>query len=285
MVLPPPRLSTTTCCPQLSVSFWPSRRAMIVVLPPGTKGTIQRIGFVGYVAWAHTTIGHARSTSSKTLPSLIDAARIDARQRKPAARRCGKTTSRNAANLRLGRARRSRTASGRGCARRASSSRRCVPRSPAASRRGRARRTPLRRLRPARKTWPRSPPPSLPRGRDRDRSSAPHPGPPASASGCRRARAAPPRGEAPSARRSAAPACALRPSSPPCLCAPPRRLRGPQGAGRNASAPRSTWSSARSTRGRLNPMRSSTPSAISPASSIAFGPEAAISTGMRRPDA
>ena len=40
--------------------------------------------------------------------------------------------------------------------------------------------------------------------------------------------------------------------------------------------PRSRYESARSTMPRLNPTISNTPSAISPASSIAFGPEAAI---------
>ena len=48
-------------------------------------------------------------------------------------------------------------------------------------------------------------------------------------------------------------------------------------------APRSSSSSARCTMPRLLPTSSSTPSATSPATSIALGPEAAISTGMRRP--
>ena len=46
-VLPPGRLSTSTCCFQASVSFVPTRRATVLVLPPGLYGTMKRIGLVG----------------------------------------------------------------------------------------------------------------------------------------------------------------------------------------------------------------------------------------------
>jgi hypothetical protein len=43
----PVRLSITTCWPRFSESLAPVRRARMSTLPPGAKGTIQRIGFVG----------------------------------------------------------------------------------------------------------------------------------------------------------------------------------------------------------------------------------------------
>jgi hypothetical protein len=43
----PGRLSTSTCWPQFSVSFWPRMRAMPSLLPPGATGTIRRIGRPG----------------------------------------------------------------------------------------------------------------------------------------------------------------------------------------------------------------------------------------------
>src|SRR5688572_12793786 len=46
--LAPPRLSTTTCCPSCSVSFWLTIRARMSGEPPGGEGTMKRIGFVGY---------------------------------------------------------------------------------------------------------------------------------------------------------------------------------------------------------------------------------------------
>ena len=45
----PGRLSTTTDCPQRSFSFCPTMRASTSVPPPGAKGAISRIGFIGYV--------------------------------------------------------------------------------------------------------------------------------------------------------------------------------------------------------------------------------------------
>ena len=49
IVLPPGRLSTMTCGPQLSVSLLPTTRATAVVLPPGAKGVMKRIGAVATV--------------------------------------------------------------------------------------------------------------------------------------------------------------------------------------------------------------------------------------------
>jgi hypothetical protein len=41
-VLPPGRFSTTTVCPQSSLSFWPTKRAITSAGPPGGNGTINR---------------------------------------------------------------------------------------------------------------------------------------------------------------------------------------------------------------------------------------------------
>src|SRR5688572_4902148 len=45
---PPPRLSTMTCEPNASVSLCDVILARISVVPPGGKGVIRRMGFVGY---------------------------------------------------------------------------------------------------------------------------------------------------------------------------------------------------------------------------------------------
>ena len=47
MVLPPARLSTTTCCPQSSVSLVPTVRPIKSLMAPGVKGMMRRTGRVG----------------------------------------------------------------------------------------------------------------------------------------------------------------------------------------------------------------------------------------------
>src|SRR5688500_15758336 len=46
----PGRLSMTTCCPKLSPSFWPTRRALMSLDAPGVNGTTHRTGLIGSVA-------------------------------------------------------------------------------------------------------------------------------------------------------------------------------------------------------------------------------------------
>ena len=43
----PPLLSTITVCPSASPSRWPTTRAMMSVVPPAAKGTINRTGLLG----------------------------------------------------------------------------------------------------------------------------------------------------------------------------------------------------------------------------------------------
>src|SRR5688572_15301004 len=50
MPFAPVRFSMITCCPQDSVSFWPTVRASRSDGPPGANGTTMRIGLTGY--WA-----------------------------------------------------------------------------------------------------------------------------------------------------------------------------------------------------------------------------------------
>jgi hypothetical protein len=45
---------------------------MIVVLPPGTKGTIHRIGFVGYCACANAANGHAKNIHAKPSAGILE---------------------------------------------------------------------------------------------------------------------------------------------------------------------------------------------------------------------
>src|SRR4051794_1475775 len=45
----PGRLSTTTCCPRISLMRGARSRTTTSVAPPGAYGTITRIGFAGYV--------------------------------------------------------------------------------------------------------------------------------------------------------------------------------------------------------------------------------------------
>src|SRR5438445_293574 len=52
MPLAPGRLSMTMGCDQASVSFWPTARARMSVVPPGEKGTTIRTGLPGYCAGA-----------------------------------------------------------------------------------------------------------------------------------------------------------------------------------------------------------------------------------------
>ena len=69
----PGRLSTMTCCPQRSVSFAATARAVMSVPPPGTKGPMRRTGFVGYLstsadaAYAMGTLAHTVSASTAFL--------------------------------------------------------------------------------------------------------------------------------------------------------------------------------------------------------------------------
>src|SRR6185295_10278606 len=67
VVLPPGRLSTTTCCPHASVSCCPRRRAVKVVLPPGAYGVMKRIGLLGYSCCA-AAAGPALSAPSASQP-------------------------------------------------------------------------------------------------------------------------------------------------------------------------------------------------------------------------
>src|SRR5262245_35497845 len=65
----PPRLSTTTCCPQTSVNFWPSRRAIVSVAAPGGNGTMMRIGRPGYCCSAACAVGSAQTDARA--PTMI----------------------------------------------------------------------------------------------------------------------------------------------------------------------------------------------------------------------
>src|SRR5262245_6103864 len=66
MVPAPGRLSTTTCCPQASVSFTPNIRASVSFPPPGGYGTMRRIGFVGYADAPTTKAGAAAHNGKAT---------------------------------------------------------------------------------------------------------------------------------------------------------------------------------------------------------------------------
>src|SRR5688572_3375103 len=64
----PGRLSTTTCWLHASASFWPKRRVMKSVPPPGANGTMNLIGLIGYsvaLCADAAAAGHAhRSTAA-----------------------------------------------------------------------------------------------------------------------------------------------------------------------------------------------------------------------------
>src|SRR2546422_736341 len=83
MPLAPGRLSMTMGCDQASVSFWPTARARMSVVPPAEKGTTIRTGWPGYCAAAENEASAADSTSKqrrrfitggpqdRTLPAII----------------------------------------------------------------------------------------------------------------------------------------------------------------------------------------------------------------------
>src|SRR5438445_107803 len=83
MPLAPGRLSMTMGCDQASVSFWPTARARMSVVPPAEKGTTIRTGLPGYCAAAENAASAADSTSKRlrrfimgspqerTLPAMI----------------------------------------------------------------------------------------------------------------------------------------------------------------------------------------------------------------------
>src|SRR5256886_2200705 len=82
MPLAPGRLSMTMGCDQAAVSFWPTARARMSVVPPAEKGTTIRTGLPGYCAAAENAASAADSTSKRqrrfigrsqdrTLPAII----------------------------------------------------------------------------------------------------------------------------------------------------------------------------------------------------------------------
>src|SRR5437879_2066763 len=66
MPLAPGRLSMTMGCDQASVSFWPTARARMSVVPPGENGTTTRTGLVGHAAWANNAVGSALPARART---------------------------------------------------------------------------------------------------------------------------------------------------------------------------------------------------------------------------
>src|SRR3989442_11707091 len=83
MPLAPGRLSMTMGCDQAAVSFWPTARARMSVVPPAENGTTIRTGLPGYCAAAESEASAADSTSKRqrrfitgspqdrTLPAII----------------------------------------------------------------------------------------------------------------------------------------------------------------------------------------------------------------------
>src|SRR6266480_357159 len=83
MPLAPGRLSMTMGCDQAAVSFWPTARARMSVVPPAENGTTIRTGLPGYCAAAENEASAADSTSKqqrrfitggpqeRTLPAII----------------------------------------------------------------------------------------------------------------------------------------------------------------------------------------------------------------------
>src|SRR3989454_2134795 len=83
MPLAPGRLSMTMGCDQAAVSFWPTARARMSVVPPAEKGTTIRTALPGYCAAAENEASAADSTSKqqrrfitggpqdRTLPAII----------------------------------------------------------------------------------------------------------------------------------------------------------------------------------------------------------------------
>src|SRR5216117_1766723 len=83
MPLAPGRLSMTMGCDQAAVSFWPTARARMSVVPPAENGTTIRTGLPGYCAAAENEASAADSTSKRqtrfirgspqdrTLPAMI----------------------------------------------------------------------------------------------------------------------------------------------------------------------------------------------------------------------
>src|SRR5439155_15833103 len=83
MPLAPGRLSMTMGCDQAAVSFWPTARARMSVVPPAEKGTTIRTGLPGYCAAAENAASAADRTGKRlrrfimgspqerTLPAMI----------------------------------------------------------------------------------------------------------------------------------------------------------------------------------------------------------------------
>src|SRR5574341_2427390 len=72
---PPPRLSTTTVCPRLSVSLSATPRATVSIPPPAASGTIRRTGRAGYCCACAVTASAASSTPQISRV-FIDARRL-----------------------------------------------------------------------------------------------------------------------------------------------------------------------------------------------------------------
>src|SRR5262245_17074603 len=75
MPFAPGRLSTMTCCPQDSVSFWPTVRASRSDGPPGAKGTITRMGRVGYVCAPAVAQDSAKTSPAVNRPAKAEGER------------------------------------------------------------------------------------------------------------------------------------------------------------------------------------------------------------------
>src|SRR5512134_753486 len=63
--LAPARLSTTTVCPKLSVSFCPTARPIVSGPPAAAVGMISRMGFAGYCCAGAATASAATSIPQK----------------------------------------------------------------------------------------------------------------------------------------------------------------------------------------------------------------------------
>jgi len=69
----PGRLSTITCWPNSSESFWAIGRAVVSVPPPTAKPTIMRTGLVGY-SWA--AAGAAAASSAVAMAARANTANV-----------------------------------------------------------------------------------------------------------------------------------------------------------------------------------------------------------------
>src|SRR5688572_14321839 len=72
MIVPAPgRLSTTTCCPQLSVNFCPKSRASVSLPPPGGYGTMSRTGRAGYAPADSFAAGAAYAAAAPSARATV----------------------------------------------------------------------------------------------------------------------------------------------------------------------------------------------------------------------